>query len=119
MASLDLMPSTDRPAFSSGGASETGFRRRCAPVPLSETSGAESRWQLIPSPVEEAARILCHLLVSQIPDRGLHEALESLFEMWRFYRQPVPTMIEAPRLQSIPAKLGATYDRPLFHVTED
>jgi hypothetical protein len=70
-------------------------------------------------PLSVRSRILCHLLVSQIPDRGLHEALESLFEMWRFYRQPVPTMIEAPRPQSIPVKLGATYDRPLFHVTED
>jgi hypothetical protein len=70
-------------------------------------------------PAAMRSRILCHLLVSQIPDRGLSEVLESLFEMWRFYREPVPTMIEPPRPQSLPAKLGATYDRPPFHIAED
>ncbi|HKI16339.1 MAG TPA: hypothetical protein VKA15_00585 [Isosphaeraceae bacterium] len=70
-------------------------------------------------PAAMRSRILCHLLVSQIPDRGLGEALESLFEMWRFYREPVPRMIEPPRPQSLPAKLGATYDRPPFHIAED
>jgi hypothetical protein len=39
--------------------------------------------------------------------------------MWRFYREPVPEMIEPPRRESILAKLGATYDRPPFHIAED
>jgi hypothetical protein len=70
-------------------------------------------------PASMRTRILCHLLLSQIPERGLSEALESLFEMWRFYREPVPEMIEPPRRESILAKLGATYDRPPFHIAED
>jgi hypothetical protein len=70
-------------------------------------------------PASMRTRILCHLLLSQIPDRGLSEALESLYEMWQFYRT-TPAQIPAPsKPPSLPAKLGKTYVRPEFHVSED
>ncbi len=36
----------------------------------------------VPEPLK--ARIACHLLLSQLPDEGLSEALESLVQMWQF-----------------------------------
>jgi hypothetical protein len=97
------------------------------PLPVEEAGATNFRVSIhfsgttneLEVPAAMGTRILCHLLVSQIPERGLAEALESLFEMWRFYREPVPKLIEPPRPQSLPAKLGATYDRPPFHITED
>jgi hypothetical protein len=71
----------------------------------------------LPEPVQ--ARLICHLLLNQIPERGLAEALESLLEILRFHREPVPRMMESAPPESIPATLGAMYDRPPFHVTED
>ena len=64
-------------------------------------------------------RVICHLLLSQIPDQGLTEALESLFEMRRFYRFRPAQLPAQAEPASIPAALGSSYGRPEFHVSED
>lgn len=71
----------------------------------------------VPEPVK--ARIACHFLLSQIPDEGMSEALETLAQMWQFYRTPVLPPPALPAPARIPAKLGETYVRPVFPVTEE
>jgi hypothetical protein len=63
--------------------------------------------------------VICHLLLSQIPEQGLPEALESLFEMRQFYRHRPAQLPAAAEPASIPAALGKAYVRPEFHVSED
>jgi hypothetical protein len=64
------------------------------------------------------SRIICRLILAQLPDEALHEAIEALIEMWRFYRMPV-TQLPPPRLATMAARLGETYVRPEFQLTED
>jgi hypothetical protein len=64
-------------------------------------------------------RLVCDWLLTQLPDEGLPEALESLAQMWRFYRIPVTEPPMAPALASVLACWGATYVRPVFPVTEE
>jgi hypothetical protein len=65
------------------------------------------------------ARIVCHVLLTQIPDEGMTEALESLGQMWEFYRTPVRQPPPLPAPTSKPAVRGRSYTREPFRVTED
>lgn len=71
----------------------------------------------VPEPLK--ARIVCQFLLSQLPDEGLAEALESLVQMWRFYQAPVVPPPALPAPARIPARLGEAYVRPVFPVTEE
>lgn len=64
-------------------------------------------------------RLFCHFLLTQLPDAGLPEAVETLAEMWRFYREPPVQTPALPPPSSWPVTLGAACVRPVFPVTED
>lgn len=71
----------------------------------------------VPEPLK--VRIVCHFLLSQIPDEGMAEALETLVGMWLFYRTPVSPPPALPAPVRIPVELRKTYVRPVFPVTEE
>jgi hypothetical protein len=81
--------------------------------PLLATSG------VIDIPDDVKARIVCHVLLTQIPDEGMTEALETLGQMWEFYRTRVRQRPPLPAPTSKPALRGRAYTREPFHVTED
>lgn len=64
-------------------------------------------------------RLFCHALLQHVPDEGLDEAVQSLFDMNEFYR--LPRYVPPPLLprKSIPVRMGAGYVRPVFPVTEE
>lgn len=73
-----------------------------------------------PEPPESfQIRVICHLLLSQIPEQGMAEALESLFEMRQFYRTPPAQVYAQTEPASIPARQGTEYVRPEFQVSAD
>ncbi len=71
----------------------------------------------LPEPIK--ARLLCHFLLTRIPDEGLPEALESLAGMWMFYQTPTPHPPALPSARSVPARLTGSYAEPVYPVTED
>jgi hypothetical protein len=64
-------------------------------------------------------RLFCHALLQHVPDEGLDEAVQSLFDMNEFYRLPrhVPPPL-LPR-KSMPARMGEAIIAPVYPVTED
>jgi hypothetical protein len=62
-----------------------------------------------------------HFILSQMPEEGLTEALESLAETWNFWitwrQNAVPSSRQVSTFYE--ATQGPTYERPKFHVTED
>lgn len=68
-------------------------------------------------------RIACYVLVDQLPDRGLEEALESLKSTYEFYSMPPLTakQISARAIptRAVPAKRGRTLMRPSVTVEAD
>jgi hypothetical protein len=71
----------------------------------------------VPEPLK--ARIACHFLLSQIPDEGMSEALESLAGLWLFYHLPPPSPRQLPVSPRVPVKVTREYVRPVFPVTEE
>lgn len=71
----------------------------------------------VPEPLK--ARVACHLLLSQLPDEGMQEALESLVQMWQFHRRPGVRTQALPRPATRVVRLGPSYTRPGFQMTED
>ncbi len=92
---------------------ETGHVEHRVSFHYQATSGEPD----VPEPLR--ARLACHFLLSQLPDEGLSEALESLVQMWQFYRTPVVSPPALPIPAPIPAKFTETYIRPVFPVTEE
>ncbi|MCK4658421.1 MAG: hypothetical protein KAV82_02775 [Phycisphaerae bacterium] len=64
-------------------------------------------------------RVLCHLLVDQVPDQGLTELCESLDEFREFYRLPAEQVQRLPAQKSISATLETRRERPEFHIDEE
>lgn len=51
-------------------------------------------------PWEAIVRFACHILVDEIPNRGLGELKNSLYEMYRFYEhEPIAPVSPVPPLQ--------------------
>lgn len=71
----------------------------------------------LPEPILK--RLLCHALLQRLPDEGLDEAAESLFNMNEFYR--LPHYAPPPPLlgKSLTVQMGPGYVRPVFPVTEE
>ena len=72
------------------------------------------------SPQDAVARILCHVLVGEVPDQGIPDLLETIAEVADFYWQRTrlpPQIEEAPQVR--PAELGRAYERPEFHASEE
>ena len=141
MPSTNLMPFTGKPDFYSGIASASASMTPCNPGRLlsfraDETSGAEPPKQAeqlrvmlnvkfvitsgvveFPEPLQ--VRFLCHALLAQLPDEALAEVSDSLREMRDYYGRPrAKPALPAPPV-AIPAKYVGSYDRPVFHATEE
>jgi hypothetical protein len=71
----------------------------------------------LPGPILN--RLLCHGLVQRLPEDALPEAVESLSEMYKFYRQPFLQQPVLPAPTSIPVRMGPAIVRPVFPVTEE
>lgn len=70
----------------------------------------------VQGPCYAFARILCHLLVNQIPDRGIPELCESVLGMYHFYSTQGEQPPLLPLTETITARRGRTYERPEFHL---
>lgn len=65
-------------------------------------------------------RLASHILLTQLPDEGIPEALESLGQMWQFYRMPVSTVPALPQARkSVPARVSGTHVAPVVPVSEE
>ena len=66
-------------------------------------------------------RLLCHYMLTAIPDAGISEARELLGDTWLFYAKK-PTQNIAFEIASSPSKVarrGEKYTRPDFHASAD
>jgi hypothetical protein len=148
MSSKPLAHLTDKPDFSSAGASRINFIDPCGPrtfhwlrldepvrehfrvrFPLCSQPGR--KWAFLeichPSWPEEDAwseadlnRLGCHVLIQQLPDESLSEAVESLAEMYESYaRLPAPyAALPQPAPQPIKVKSLGTRDETYPSVLE-
>jgi len=64
-------------------------------------------------------RLACHFLISQVADAGLREVMASLTEMSRFYAELRPQLPAPQPEMSTPAKIVASYVRPVFQIAEE
>ena len=63
-------------------------------------------------------RALCYAMIDQIPDPGLPEVCQSLFDLQEYYSLP-PTPANCLPEQVSPASWGPNTVRPEFYVDED
>ena len=78
--------------------------------PTSDTAESSGSWK---------ARLFCHYVISNLPEAALAEAVESLSHVWQFYRRLAPAPKALPAPPSIPARIGHTFTRPVYPVTEE
>ncbi len=65
-------------------------------------------------------RILCHILIGQIPDSGLKETSESLVQIRQFYQERLGNDLRLlPVSNPIKAKWGRSFERPEFPISEE
>jgi hypothetical protein len=64
-------------------------------------------------------RLACHILLTQLPDEGIPEAVESLGQMYHFYRVPAMRMPALPAPERIHARYGDTFVAPVYPVSEE
>jgi hypothetical protein len=66
------------------------------------------------------ARLVCHYLVSTIPDEGLPEVARALEDCRDYYLEEVNRQPELPPAREIvKAQVGRTYERPTFALAEE
>lgn len=66
------------------------------------------------------ARFVCHVLVDEVPERGLGELYESLNDMYQFYlEQPAQPQAALPSVRRIDATVGRRMERPDFQLESD
>lgn len=65
-------------------------------------------------------RVLCHVLVGQLPDRGLPDVYESLGEFRDFYLPAVETIRRLPDPEpEVTLRLGPSEVRPEFVIDDE
>jgi hypothetical protein len=66
------------------------------------------------------ARVVCHVLVDEIPERGLSELYESLNGLYQFcLEQPEPQRAALPLVRQIQATVGRAMERPGFQLESE
>lgn len=66
------------------------------------------------------ARFVCHMLVDEVPERGLGELYESLSGMYKFYvDQAEKPRAALPSVRRIDATVGRSMERPAFGLESD
>jgi hypothetical protein len=67
----------------------------------------------------EAYRLFCHIVVQRLPARAFREAVESLGQMFEYYRD-IPRTLPAPAdPPSVKARITGSHTAPVYPVTED
>jgi hypothetical protein len=65
-------------------------------------------------------RIVCHLLLTHLPDRGIPEACEMLARAYEFYAAASPPALSAPiERRRFKAQVAKPSPRPGFQLTEE
>lgn len=66
------------------------------------------------------AKLLCHKIVDHISEQGMPELCESMADIYDFDLKRAQYQHQAlPHRESVPAKLGKSYQRPSFQITEE
>lgn len=66
------------------------------------------------------ARFVCHVMVDEVPERGLVELYESLKDLYQFYSEKADEPRAAlPSTRQIHATVGRMLDRPGFQLEPD
>jgi hypothetical protein len=65
------------------------------------------------------ARFVCHVLVDQIPERGLRELCESMSTIFDFYANRQATLPLLPTHTTQQGESGKDYTRPEFYFEEE
>jgi hypothetical protein len=63
-------------------------------------------------------RVLCHILVTMVPDRGLREACDALRHIAEYYGQEENRVPALPEAKRVKARVGQKSVRSEFHVEE-
>jgi hypothetical protein len=63
-------------------------------------------------------RLVCHMILSRLPDDALSEASESLADMYFFYKTP-PALPGPHHVTSYPAKMGESVMRAPLHLGDE
>lgn len=141
-----LITSTGKPGDFLSGALLTGFTRQWNQTPCVEgsvtldTTNLIFNWQQdspgakfahsvvlsttagLPSYDKSALlRTMGHLLISAMPEEGLTETLEGLAENYVYWcaRTSKLSELSQPTSSFYEATIGPSYERPVFHVTEE
>jgi hypothetical protein len=67
----------------------------------------------------EVYRLCCHIMVQRLPASAFGEAVESLSQMFEFYRES-PRALPAPAVSpSVKARITGSHTAPAYPITED
>src|SRR5665213_2182889 len=144
MSSPASMRSTGKAASSSDGASPTAYTRRYNRGPFqgleTYSEGRFGSHLFLPKRTQggplvgihmagtsadfylseaDSARLLCHVLIHMLDERGLPEALESLGNMVPFYATPPRPVLPEPEPVRIPVRMMGRYPAPVHSLPED
>lgn len=64
-------------------------------------------------------RTCCHVLINTLPDEALLDACQSLLETRAYWRSLSHDVTPHTLVATTPAKLGPTYERPIFSLPEE
>lgn len=64
------------------------------------------------------ARLLCHVILSRLPDEALTELCESLADLYFFYKRP-PIPAKLPEIIAYPAKMGESVTRAPINLEDE
>lgn len=67
----------------------------------------------------DAYRLFCHIVVQLLPAGAFSEAVESLTQMFEFYREPPLALPAQAAPASVQAKVSGSYTAPVYPITED
>ena len=121
MKPCGLLPSIDDTPLSrspSGKAFALTWGERGWQTSISFAIYADETGAIARPPQVVYLRLLCHLLIDAIAEKGLQEASDYLKEMLDFY-QPVASLPALPGPQIVAAEHGETYERPGFLFLEE
>ena len=74
---------------------------------------SDDEWQAL------CARLACHFLVDDIPNRGLAELCETLDSMREFYLERIQPTPLLPTVRRVGVSKGMTMTRPTFELEDD
>ena len=72
-------------------------------------------------PVPVLLRVLCHVIVNNIPDRGLPELFRCACDAYEFHapQEWGSAALLPPSSRTVTARVRASYERPPFHAAEE